>query len=256
MNSRVNLDNKSAVVLHYYPYRDSSLIVHFFLQDYGQVSAVAKGVKGAKGKQSYNRSSMLQPFQKLTVSLTGRQELLVLKSVELDHETTVNRWAVSGKGLYCAYYLNELLLRLLPVHTDCSDIFQLYEQIIHNLSQYSQLTQQSSIQYEMPLRMFELKLLEYLGYGLNLSYDIDTSLPVETALQYFYRMPSGPVQKPQQGEKYLQISGKTLTDLSKGQLTDEKTLQESKQLLKWALAEQLGDKPLKSRAMFRQLYGS
>lgn len=255
MNSRVILDNQSAVILHHYPYRDSSLIIHFFVHDYGQISAVAKGIKGGKSKQSYSNASLLQPFQKLKISLTGRQELLVLKSVELDSEMRINSWKLSGKALYCAYYLNELLLRLLPTHTNCSAIFQLYDGVIQSLSQYSQLTQQVSIQYEMPLRLFELKLLEYLGYGLNLTYDYETSLPIEITQQYYYLMPSGPTINHVEGVKCLPVSGKTLIDLSNAQLSDQKTLQESKQLLKWALADHLGDKPLKSRAMFRQLYG-
>ena len=107
MNSRIDLENKSAVVLHYYNYRDSSLIVNFFLSDYGKISAIAKGIKGKKSKQ--NQFALLQPFQKLKISLTGKHELLILKNIE---STSIN-WKLSGKPLYCAYYLNELLLRLL-----------------------------------------------------------------------------------------------------------------------------------------------
>ena len=266
---KINLDNKSAIVLHYYNYRDSSLIVNFFLSDFGKVSAIARGVKGKKSKQ--NQFALLQPFQMLSVSLTGKNELLILKSIELISESSSDLssessspgWNLSGKSLYCAYYLNELLLRLLPSHTDCGEIFALYDQILrvlsHNSNQYSTdqyPAQQTSIQYEMPLRMFEIKLLEYLGYGLNLSHDIQSELAIDDKKQYYYIIDAGPAENPPGDTKHLAISGQTLNDLAKGQFSEQKTLQESKQLLKWALAEHLGNKPLKSREMFRQLYCS
>ncbi|MCK5648632.1 MAG: DNA repair protein RecO [Gammaproteobacteria bacterium] len=274
---RINLDNKSAIVLHHYNYRDSSLIVNFFLSDFGKVSAIARGVKGKKSKQ--NQFALLQPFQMLSVSLTGKNELLILKSIELisdlssesssdlssesSFEPRSPGWNLSGKSLYCAYYLNELLLRLLPSHTDCGEIFALYDQILsvlsHHSNQYSSdqhPAQQTSIQYEVPLRMFELKLLEYLGYGLNLSHDIQSESAIDDKKQYYYIIDAGPVENPPGDTKYLAISGQTLNDLANGQFSEQKTLQESKQLLKWALAEHLGNKPLKSRELFRQLYCS
>lgn len=255
MNSRINLDNQSAIVLHRYNYRDSSLIIDFFLSDFGRVSAIAKGVKSNKSK--HNQSILLQPFKKLKVSLTGKGDLLILKNVELTTEltsdSTVSDWDLSGKALYCAYYLNELLLRLLPSNTDCHLILTLYEQALSLLSCTSG---QQAKHFEMPLRIFELKLLEYLGYGLNLSHDSHTGMPVEQQKQYYYLIDSGPIETPVEGIRNLAIRGKTLLDLAEGQFSDQKTLQECKQLLKWALAEHLGDKPLKSRNIFKQLYCS
>ncbi|MDX2503043.1 MAG: DNA repair protein RecO [Gammaproteobacteria bacterium] len=255
MNSRVNLDNKEAVVLHHFDYRDSSLLVNFFISDFGRVSAIAKGVKGKKkSKQAYQ--VLLQPFQKLMVSLSGKQELLLLKNIEA---TTVS-WKLSGKSLYCAYYVNELLLRLLPTYTDCREIFQLYNHVLNLLVQCSSVPvngvqeTQHTVLYEAPLRLFELKLLEFLGYGLNLTDEIQSGLPVDAKKHYYYVAESGPSEMQIANTTTLPITGRTLINLSNGQLSDPKTLQESKQLLKWALSEHLGSKPLKSRQLFKQLY--
>jgi len=254
INNRINLENKSAVVLHYYDYRNSSLIVNFFVSDLGKVSAIAKGVKGKKTK--HNHFALLQPFQKLNVSLTGKQELLILKNIE---STSIN-WKLSGKSLYCAYYLNELLLRLLPSHSDCQQIFSLYDHILtllsHDPPELSDIDsqQQQAINYEIPLRIFELKLLEFLGYGLNLSHEIETGLQVEADKQYYYVNDAGPCNIKPLDSNYYPVSGCTLIDLNNLQLSNRKTLHESKQLLKWSLAGHLGDKPLKSREMFKQLY--
>ncbi len=254
MNSRLELTNKLAVVLHSSPYRNSSLIIHFFLKDYGKVSAIAKGVKAKKIKN--NQSLLLQPFNVLSLSLIGREqyELLILKNVErVDNEVT---WNLSGKALYCAYYLNELLLRLLPSQIECADIFSLYNEVLVMLSHSEQALSyiDDPIAYEIPLRIFEYKLLELLGYGLNVSHDIYSDKAINEMTSYYYQISSGPSEKAVIGEPYLLISGKTLIALSNLQFLEKKVLQEAKQLLKWAIAEHLGDKPLKSREIFKQLY--
>jgi DNA repair protein RecO (recombination protein O) len=235
---------KTAVILHQYPYRNSSLILQLFLQDYGKVSAVAKGIK----KSRKNDLSLLQPFQTLVVSLTGRNELKILKSYERGKAP----WVLQGKRLYCAYYINELLLRLLPAHTDCQPLFKLYEHLMELLAQ---VTDEQNRIYEPYLRLFELKLLSFLGYGLNLTEEIHTGKHVESDKQYHYMIDAGPSEaKPETGSKCLLIRGETLLKLADQCLDDTVTLQQSKQLLKWALAEHLGDKPLKSRELYKQLY--
>ena len=245
MTSRVNLDNKEAFVLHYYNYRDNSLIVNFFISDYGKISAVARGVKNSRK----NQFSLLQPFQKLNISLSGKSDLLTLKSVEQIQRC----WQLSGKALYCAFYINELLLRLLPSHTDCHSIFELYQQILDLIIQNSD---EHRVHYEVPLRIFELKLLEFLGYGLNISNEIHTGQSIDEHRIYYYLIHSGPSATIPEHNDYLIISGKTLIDLANNQFgRSDETLHECKQLLKWALSEQLGEKPLKSREMFKQLYG-
>ena len=259
MNSRSNLDNKEAVVLHHFDYRNSSLIVSFFISDAGKISAIAKGVKGSKGVRSKrSQLALLQPFQKVMVSLSGKQDLLILKSIE----STSTNWKLTGKSLYCAYYVNELLLRLLPSHMDCQEIFQLYHQVLtllaqsseHGITDVSNREAQHIVLYEAPLRLFELKLLEFLGYGLNLTDEIQSGFPVQAEKSYHYLIESGPSEVPIANTNTLLVSGSTLINLSNSQLSEHKTLQESKQLLKWALAEHLGNKPLKSREMYKQLY--
>jgi len=240
---RTNLDNHCAVVLHSYHYQNSSLIVNFFLRDYGKVSAIARGAKRKRAKD--NSFSLLQPFQNVIVSLTGKQELLILKTIEAGQ----THWELSGKALYCAYYINELLLRLLPSETECADIFILYNKTLNFLAE-------NPTQFEAPLRIFELKLLEFLGYGLNLDYAIDSEQAIEVDKIYYYHIGSGASEKKDFAAASLAISGKTLVDLAQRQLFDAKTLQQSKQLLKWALAEHLGCKPLKSREIYKQLYAT
>jgi len=241
ITSRINLDQQHSVVLHSYHYQNSSLIVNFFLKNHGKVSAIAKGVNTKKS--GGNHSVLLQPFQSTIVSLTGKQELLILKNIE----ATDIHWQLSGKALYCAYYINELLLRLLPSYSDCSDIFILYNKVMTILA--------SGLEYfEAPLRFFELKLLEFLGYGLNLEFDCESDASINRDKNYYYVLYSGASENKPMASQYLVISGQSLLDLAHNQLSNPQSLQQSKQLLKWALAEHLGHQPLKSREIFKQLY--
>lgn len=256
--SRTSLEHQTALVLHHFPFKNNSLIIHFFLPGEGKVSAIARGIRQSKK----NAMSSMQPFQELKVSLSGNGDLLYLNSVD----TVSSVWKLKGKSLYCAYYLNELLLRLLPSHTDCRDIFFLYTESLGLLLRPQQQTDGvlrsteappaavHDFSLEMPLRYFELKLLEFLGYGLNLVIDVDTGEKVSAEQPYFYDINAGPSLNPHSTTRLIPVSGQTLINLSQLQFNDEQTLQESKQLLKCALGTHLGPKPLKSREMFRQLY--
>ena len=261
MNSRVNLDNQAAVILHQYNYRNNSLIIHFFLSNFGKVSAIAKGVKGqSKSAAKRNPMALFQPFQKLLVSLTGKHDLLTLKNIELNCEADDCHWKFRGKSLYCAYYINELLLRLLPSHIDCQEIFQCYHQALNALLECSETensekeSSDNLILYDVPLRFFECDLLELLGYGLNLIEEVSTGNMIDIDRNYFYLLQSGPSVVKLPEIKQLHISGSTLYDLANRKLITHKSLQESKLLLRWAINEHLGDKPLKSRELFKQLY--
>ena len=69
MDARIAL--QPAYVLHRIPFQNTSFIVDFFTFDYGRVRAVAKGARGAKSRSR----SILQPFQPLLISLSGRSDL-------------------------------------------------------------------------------------------------------------------------------------------------------------------------------------
>ena len=59
-----------AYILHHRPYRDTSRIFEVLTRDHGRLSLFARGVRGPKAKLA----SILQPFQMLLLSWTGRGE--------------------------------------------------------------------------------------------------------------------------------------------------------------------------------------
>ena len=99
-------DDQPAFVLHTYAYRETSLIVEAFTFEYGRVAMVARGAKRPRSELR----GLLQGFQPLLLSWAGQQELKTLIKAEWRGGLPL----VGGSALLCGFYLNELLLKLLP----------------------------------------------------------------------------------------------------------------------------------------------
>lgn len=230
------LDNLQAIVLHRRAYRETSYIVDFFTRELGKVSAVCKGVRGSKN----DKKSLLQPFQPLFLSIYGRHELKNLSRVE----SASPMYGLSDKALFSALYLNELLNRLLLTEVAYEALYDLY------LASLLRLKEKQDI--EPVLREFELKLLDELGYGLDLQHDWQSGLALEPEAQYTFVVQHG-FQKSLQGDR----SGNCFfaSDLEKIILFqwDKNSLSCAKRILRMALHPLIGDKPLKSRELFQQL---
>src|SRR5690242_2048168 len=118
MMTRVHL--QPAYILHYRPYRDTSLLLNVFSQDYGYISAIAQGARSVRSPLK----GLLQPFTPLLLSWSGKTELLRLTGTEaqsLPHY-------LAGERLVSGIYLNELLLRALhkfDPHPTLYDFYQL-----------------------------------------------------------------------------------------------------------------------------------
>jgi len=141
MDTRVAL--QPAYVLHSQPFQNTSLLVDFFTMDYGRVRAVAKGARSAKSKYR----SLLQLFQPLLVSLSGRGELKTLTGLE----SSLGALRLEGQRLFSGMYINELLTRLLMNHGEHKQLYLAYQDTIAAL--------QGDSAIQLLLRQFELCLL-------------------------------------------------------------------------------------------------
>jgi DNA repair protein RecO (recombination protein O) len=226
-----------AYVLHLRPYRESSALVEIFTRDYGRVGLIAKGVRQQRSKVM----GLLQPFRPLLLSWTGKGDLVTLTGAE----ATAREFTLAGEGLICAFYLNELLLRLLSRRDSFETLFSLYA--------HSLLLLVNPQQRQQALRLFERDLLTYLGYGPLLKYEADTHQPIEAEQWYSYQLEKGPGRFQSEDLEGMKIRGRTLLDLAQGQLTDPVSLRESKRLLRGLLSLYLGNKPLKSQNLLKEL---
>src|SRR5690606_33609603 len=107
------------------------------------------------------RRALLQPFVPLVLSWTRRGDLGRLTHVEAEHPG----FELGGERLLAAYYVNELLLRLLARGDPNELVFSCYSDCLSNLGGSSNVAR--------ALRLFELRLLRALGYGLELDCDVE-----------------------------------------------------------------------------------
>ncbi len=222
-------------MLHSYPFKETSLVVELFSQQFGRVAAVAKGARRPRSTMR----GMLQSFQLLSGTWSGKNELKTLHSLDWSHGL-VN---LQGEALMCGFYLNELLLRLLPREDAHETLFTYYQATLLTLSKNTELATH--------LRRFELKLLQELGYAVPLIADEHGEI-IHTNQQYQYVAEHGACQ-PNRQRNGVQLSGKTLLDMAKDDYADIATQSQSKQLMRYLLAHYLGDKPLHTRQLLIDL---
>ena len=234
MDSRVAL--QPAYVLHSRPFRNTSLLVDFFTMDYGRVRAVAKGARNAKSKHR----SLLQLFQPLLVSLSGRGELKTLTGLE----SSLGALRLEGQRLFSGMYINELLMRLLMNHVEHKQLYLAYQDTIAGL--------QGDSAIQLLLRQFELCLLSELGYGVNLDSDCHTHEPIDVERSYRFTPDIGFQVLVDDGQHNISKAylGSHIVSLREHDLTDTEVVKAAKRLLRTALAAHLGGKPLHSRSLF------
>jgi len=235
MTQRTRVSLEPAWILHHYPYRDSSLLLEVFSHEYGRIGLIARGARSAKGRWQ-NQLQMLRP---LLLSWSMRGELGTLTGVDSRGGMDV----FPGRQVLCACYLNELLMRLLTRHDPHPELFGAYEDALLMLGSAE----------EPALRLFEKRLLQALGYGLLLDYEYDSGDAVQAGSLYEYRLEKGPVRCGQAAGNGVFLQGASLLALHSEDLQDAQACREVKQLMRAALALYLGERPLRTREVLRQL---
>ena len=243
MSDARRIQLQPAYVLHHRPYRDTSRILELFTRDHGRVSVFARGARGGSKSHS-SLLSILQPFNRLLVSWSGRGEAGQLTGAEFDGAMT----PLPPDRLVHGFYLNELLLKLFARHDSHPDVFALYSRTIDDLKHEDAIR---------PLRLFEKRLLEAIGYGLALERDVQSGAELDPGASYHYRMEQGPVRVEGVAEgapAYNGVySGATLLSLGREELSDAEVCAEVRRLLRAALDRCLDGRELRSRQVMLAL---
>jgi DNA repair protein RecO (recombination protein O) len=240
-----------AFVLHSTPYRETSLIVELFGEKTGRFAAVAKGAK----RPNSGLRAVTQMFQPISIRTSGQHDLHNLSQADW----TGGILLPQAQALISAFYLNELLLRLLQRNDPMEHLFEAYYRALETLG-----LSESNEAIEIALRQFEWTLLQESGYAPDLGKDA-RGQSIEAHRQYRWEAGQGfvrlrgdiepvalAVSRPHQG-RHLQVSGQSLLDLAQSHFDSERSRSELKQMMRQLIAEQLGGKPLKTRQIFRHL---
>ncbi len=223
------VQDEAAFVLQTWPWKETSLLVELLTLHHGKVVVVARGAK-RPGSQF---RGLLSSFIPLKVSYHGQNEVKTLSKVQ---------WLggflpIEGEALFAGFYLNELLVRLLPREDAMSTLFASYVQALKALAGDRSI-------HEKALRVFEAELLEDLGYGLphemkTWVWDAGEMHPYDDAVLY--------------GEKAIRVEPAMLSKLKQKDFSEMATLSFAKKLYRSMIAHYAGDKPLNTRRIMQEL---
>jgi DNA repair protein RecO (recombination protein O) len=229
-------EHEPGFVLHAYPYKETSLIVEAFTRRFGRVGLLARG---ARRPRSAMRGVLLA-FHPLHLTWSTSAELGTLMSAEWGG----GQASLSGIGLMCGFYINELLLRLLPRDDPHEALFDAYGKALARLAAGDE---QASV-----LRGFERRMLAELGYAPVLDRDAANGAQIDAAKHYSYEAERGPVETRRDSGESV-VSGRTLLDMVADDYGSSRTRDEARRLMRALIAERLGGQALHTRAVLSEL---
>jgi DNA repair protein RecO (recombination protein O) len=236
MTTNMRVQHAPAWVLHHRPFRDTSRILDILSRDHGRLSLVARGSRSAKSRLR----GILRPFTPLSLSWVSRSDLGTLTGAELAGSSL----ALSGDALLSAYYVNELLLKLLHKHDPQPGIFTIYSEAITKLATGDHVV--------LSLRLFEIELLRMLGYALNLQHDAESQQQLVADRRYEYRPERGPVPVGDSRGPMV-FSGAALLAIGAENFAQKEVLRDAGRLLREVIAFHLDGKELQSRKVLLEL---
>lgn len=233
--SKRRADHQPGYVLHTYPYKETSLIVEAFTRAHGRVALLARGARRPRSAMR----GMLLSFQPLQLAWSGSGELATL--VRADWGGALR--PLGGRGLMCAFYVNELVLRLLPREDAHEALFDHYAATIAALS--------AGESFPAVLRGFEKRLLGELGYAPLLDRDAASGAPIDPGGRYCYEPDRGPVRALNGADPT--VSGRTLLDVAADDYTRPETRDEARQLMRTLIGQRLHGQVLHTRTVLMEL---
>jgi DNA repair protein RecO (recombination protein O) len=234
---RVSLE--PAFLLHHYPWRDTSRILELLTRTHGRVAVFARASRQSAGS---GNGGALQPFAESLVSWSGRGEAGHLTGAERVRPPAT----LAGDRLMSGFYANELLLKLLQRNDPHPAVFDAYATLLERL--YAPAHDPGCA-----LRIFEKRLLDELGWGLNLEHEAGSGEPLDPQRSYRYGIEGGAEPVDGVAEGTLIFCGASLLALAREQLDDPRSLADARRLLRAALDRLLDGRPLRTREVLLEM---
>lgn len=228
-----------AFVLHSMPYRESSAVVRLLTSEHGVVSGVARGVYQSNRKGQQLRAA-LQLGSHLEWQWHGDGSLKNIQHCELLQHPGIHH----PRQLICLSYINELLLHFLPAEQPAPALYQAYTVLLEHIRQQDDL--------EMVLREYEQLLFEEMGCVIDFLWDQQNDQPVCQGRLYRLHPEQGITEDDGSGQGLL-LNSEQLHQLAERDFTCTETRRLSKRVNRLMIDHYLEGKPLKARALYRQL---
>jgi len=231
MQPRERIALEPAYVLHHREYRDTSRILDVFSESHGRITLFARGARGPKSKYA----SLLMPFRPLLLSWTGRGDAAQMTGAEAATESASEAPPLRAAHVMSAFYLNELVIRLTTLHDPQPQLFVDYARALRRLAVESQP--------EAALRVFEKRLLESIGYGLELDVDENHHYQFRAGLGFLAVRDDAPGA----------YAGRNLLALREESLDDTPSLDAARRVLRQALDHCLEGREIRTRTVARSM---
>ena len=220
-------------LLHARSFGDTSIIADVFTESSGKISIMAKGAKNPRSKFFGH----LLPFSALRIIVTGKSEMKTLTQIDSNF---VSQSVKGPHDLYTYLYVNELMMRLLPKGLPNQELYDLYQKFV-------ELARADAIS-DLDLRVFELNLLDVLGYGINFDTDSKENSEFKEATLYSFIPEKGFHSTNDangfSAQEIRAIKNRALEGIDKLKL---------KQLLQVAIGACLDGRELSSRDFFKKI---
>lgn len=237
------LTEQHAFVLHSRPYKENQQLIELLTESEGKVSAL---VYVGQSKRSIKKG-MIQPFFPLKLTYKGHDSSL--KRI-VSIESAGNAYPLNKERLYCGFYINELLVRLLTNDIVCDGLFTQYQLTLSSLA--------NNLPIAIQLRQFELSLLAELG----LSFDFNPVLKnvADNIIGFYYIADEGFIPAYHYSVSTISTPWFKVEHLreiahyvNSGQtMLQQESEQTFKRLMRFVLNHLLDGKPLHSRKLFEK----
>jgi DNA repair protein RecO (recombination protein O) len=217
-----------AWLLHHRPWSDTSRVLELLTRPHGRLSLFAHGARRPKSPWR----ALLRPFQPLLVSWSGRADGGTLTGADGGGPAP----ALPHGMLMAGFYLNELLLRLLPREEPHERLFDAYGAALAALAEPAG---------HAALRAFERLLLEELGYGIELG--VDTAGGTLHPERYYHFEPGRGFLAVRDAMGADAFRGHDLAALARGEFAEPRVLSAARRIYGAAIAHCLEGRGLASR---------
>jgi len=220
-------------LLHARSFGDTSIIADVFMESAGKISILAIVAPHPRSKFFGH----LLPFAALRIIVTGKSEMKTLTQIDSNF---VSQSVKGPHDLYTYLYVNELMMRLLPKGLPNQELYDLYQNFV-------ELARADAIS-ELDLRIFELDLLDVLGYGINFDTDSKDNSEFKDSMIYSY--------VPEKGFHYAgEVEGFSAKEIAaiKNRALEGIDKLKLKQLSQVAISACLDGRELSSRDFFKKI---
>jgi len=142
------------IVLHAFPYSESSIIFHCYTEDFGRLSLMGKGMRKSR-KQ--NRSNLLQPLFLLDLEIYFKEQTEIKLVRELTRSVPLNTIPQNIVKSTQAIFIAEVLYRGVREEHENRALFS----FLYNAIQYLDLIDDPDPDFHL---MFLCQLSKYLGF--------------------------------------------------------------------------------------------